>query len=642
MTIIVWGDGYNHKTIFLYCRNNGKPCPLEDCHSLVRNLPRHLELVHCWPANKARNALNVYGLRKNYTFKDPERKAKIKPDVPENAIDDSKKCKKETKDTKFYINYHKLRMCPILGCRSTNKRMPAHLREVHKIEKGTPMYYHLLKEAKPHVHRTPPVSKKHYEENPGEELVCTESVSSLNLCREEANEDRVSEEGDSIPDIWERFINYKISVDGGNGNYKAACQSKQELISIMKSLQSSDIKVLFSKHKLRDIFLHQYAEKEKGYKALTIKRYLLSLIHFYDFTLSEEIVVNDVSPENILRMKVIVSRWSKAYNGQAEKQQLLREMDEQSVLITPEQIQRYHNSECAREAREILCRVQGPFWTNSLSRLEYTCVRDHLLTEIEIVSCHRSGVSSNMTVSEVENATVRDEKHIIKVKKHKTFKKHGPALLCVEDEFYQQLIVFITKIRGEIQAALDNVFLSFYGQVLSSGAISKQINSIWQRAGVYGDNKPPVKKNISSNIFRKSGSTIIEDQAPEGARYVASLLTHSEATSMKHYRLTEKEKFALKGTEVLAKIFSKRKVEFSDVAPPPKMQRLIWTDDLVEEMKDIFSSNIIAKKISMENVRDAQSSNEILSELKERQILDKVRSFWRYCSDKGMYDGIYF
>ena len=38
-----------------------------------------------------------------------------------------------------------------------------------------------------------------------------------------------------------------------------------------------------------DKFLSDYADKTKNYKALTIKRYLLSLLHFYDFLLTDEI-----------------------------------------------------------------------------------------------------------------------------------------------------------------------------------------------------------------------------------------------------------------------------------------------------------------------------------------------------------------
>lgn len=71
-----------------------------------------------------------------------------------------------------------------------------------------------------------------------------------------------------------------------------------------------------------------------------------------------------------------------------------------------------------------------------LSRQEYTCVRDYLMTEIEIISCQRSEVPANITIDEVKNAVFKENKFIIKVRKHKTFRKHGSAHLCCSSKPY--------------------------------------------------------------------------------------------------------------------------------------------------------------------------------------------------------------
>ena len=528
--------------------NSTKSCPMEACDSHVRNLPRHLASVHGWPKSKAKKAVTWYGLRKDYHYSNPAREAKKKLDTTSK------------KEVKIHLNYHKKRVCPVLGCNSVNLRMPAHLREVHKIEQHTPYYYSLLKQAKPKW-----ISERQWIEDKVKgrsnfKLKNAESEGEVETVMMESdiedNEDNELSSFDNIhvndtSEMMERFVKYKVSVDGGNGNHNSALQSRQQLLNIMQVLSSNDVQILFNKHKIRDTFLLEFAQKEKEYKALTIKRYILSLTHFYDFILSEEIVLSDVSPEDILRMKVVVSRWSKSYNEQVDVQQRLREMDEQAVLITPEQIKRYESAGDVAQAINILKDAESSVWTSSLSRQEFTCVRDYLLTEIVVISCHRSGVSSNMTIEEVQSATLRDDKYVIKVKKHKTFRKHGPALLCVSKILYQYLQTYIDKIRSELQCDINNMFVSFNGKSLASGAISKQINSVWQRSGVYGDNLPPIKKNISANIFRKSGSTIIEDQNAAAAPYVSSLLAHSEYTSKRHYRLTEKEKFAVRGTREL-------------------------------------------------------------------------------------------
>ena len=608
-----------------------KTCFLHSCSSTVVNLPRHLREVHGWPAARAKKAVGLYGLRRPYEVKNKDKTAKKDKTAEKDML--------EEKTVKKYKNYHKKRMCPVLGCYSANMRMSSHLQDIHKITKGSTYYYTLLKEAKPFVTRK--ICKEIEKAADVESEIDLHNNGSIDFNVEEDEDEDQDEDQDQdqdgasqdIDSLFDQFVQYKVSVDGGKGDKKSAMQSRQELLYILRAINSNEPSALLDKWKVRDKFLSEYAEKTKNYKALTIKRYLLSLVHFYDFLLTDEIKIAKVTPEDILRMKVTVSRWSKSYNGTAELEQQYREMEEQAVLITPAQIRIYESSEGAREAATILGTFSSPLHSSTLSKQEYTCVRDYLLTEIEIVSCHRSGVSSNMTVDEVLHAKLKDGKHIIRVMKHKTIRKHGPALLCVTDILYRHLKLFIEKIRSQVASDLPNVFVSYYGKALNSGAISKQINSTWQRAGVYGDNKPPLKKNISSNIFRKSGSTIIEDENPEGARYVASLLTHSEATSKKHYRLTEKEKFALRGTSELEKTFSKRTSIDCASSVVSKKSRFEWSSAEVSELKTVFNEYINAKTIQMDTVRSLRGKLNLLCDLSGQRIYDKLRSFWRYSPD---------
>ena len=106
--------------------------------------------------------------------------------------------------------------------------------------------------------------------------------------------------------IMKDFINYKISVDGGNADLKSAQQSRQQVLTILAALGVKDPSILFDRTVIREKFLFRYV-KEQKYAPLTIQRYLLSLIHFYDFVICEDIVIDGVSPEEILRMKVIIN-----------------------------------------------------------------------------------------------------------------------------------------------------------------------------------------------------------------------------------------------------------------------------------------------------------------------------------------------
>ncbi|XP_057297370.1 uncharacterized protein LOC130627439 [Hydractinia symbiolongicarpus] len=595
-------------------KKNRKKCPLQSCDSCVTNLSRHMIEVHYWPQSKAKYCVGIYGLRK--------------PGVKKENCE--KKITVNGEKKKTFKKYHKLRKCPILGCHSRNKRMSLHLQDVHKLSKG-PYYYSMLKLARvcdvasnngdTHVTSIP---AKH---------VATDALPQETSEVTDSDSDMEDDEVVDSAEILERFVTYKISVDGGKSCQKSAIQSKQQLRDILAALDSSNPSDLVRKYKIRDTFLTTYAEKTKEYKALTIKRYLLSLSHFYDFLLTEEIHLPGITPDMILRMKVSVSRWSKSYNGTVEIQQLERQMEEQQVLITPEQIQRYEESASAKEAISIIKDFCSPYREKTLSRQEYACIRDFLITEITIINCQRSGVPSNMTIDEAKAAVFRDGKYIIKVKRHKTFRKHGPVNLCTSETLYQQLLIFIDSIRSQIHSDLENVFVSYNDKMLESGAISKQINSTWKRSGVYGENDPPVRKNITSNIFRKSGSTIIEDKNPSEASYVASLLTHSESTSKKYYRLIEKEKYALKGTAALEETFNKRgKTNIYE-------KKKTWTDAEVGELETLFKQFLTAKAVRIGDIRNLRETFIHLIHLSDRQILDKLRSYWRYGVTEEEKDG---
>ena len=88
-----------------------------------------------------------------------------------------------------------------------------------------------------------------------------------------------------------------------------------------------------------------------------------------------------------------------------------------------------------------------------------------------------------MTVKEFRNATfdATSGNALIRVTNHKTCRKHGPAVLCLPQQKYRFLEVFVDNVRPHI----GSVFLTWKGNTLESGAASKQINSTWKRSHVY-------------------------------------------------------------------------------------------------------------------------------------------------------------
>ena len=108
--------------------------------------------------------------------------------------------------------------------------------------------------------------------------------------------------------------------------------------------------------------------------------------------------------------------------------------------------------------------------------------------------------------------------------------------LYLKEHMHRYLKIFIEKARPQIIGISPYVFVSFTGAQMTSGQIRKQINSTWQRAGVYSDTKVP-NRNITCTILRKSASTVVLEHNPEVAKDVADLLAHSEKTQRKYYNV---------------------------------------------------------------------------------------------------------
>ena len=116
------------------------------------HLSRHLKDVHGWSQEKSGTAVTRFGMRKNYTYSHPEKAPKPKKVV-----------KEETSSVWKRKDYHKHHYCPAPGCMSLVKRIPPHLKLVHKLDPTSKEYKDLLSKVRG------PVKKSHrrpYNERP--------------------------------------------------------------------------------------------------------------------------------------------------------------------------------------------------------------------------------------------------------------------------------------------------------------------------------------------------------------------------------------------------------------------------------------------------------------------------------------------
>jgi len=160
-----------------------------------------------------------------------------------------------------------------------------------------------------------------------------------------------------------------------------------------------------------------------------------------------------------------------------------------------------------------------------------------------------------MQLDEFERHIKTDEHCIVKVRQHKTFYTHGHAHVTLPHSLFTYLKLYVKHIRPRYASGDDcsYVFINFTGRKMQSGEVSRRMNSIWERSGVYGERKPP-KRKLCGNIIRKSITTMVHRDAPNQTQPVADLLAHRLSTAEKTYRIKRMETQATHATNVINKV----------------------------------------------------------------------------------------
>lgn len=257
------------------CKQSAKrrkiPCPMFSCKAIVGHLPRHMRTVHHWTKEVASKVLSKFNIRKQKN----EKKAKKK-------------------------NYHSRRRCPLTDCHSIVQRLPAHLQQVHKLDKMSKEYCDAMENATvvPDV-RHPQIrwqeerfKTKKWESGPESQTNIAEeyythhkdvyeddelrwddsSSSGSDDCDDIENDVTV---GDiptaTMPALLAEFEDWFLSPDGGKRDEKTVKQHSSQLYSLLKVIDDEeDMQSLLNVKLVHQVFLKSHVEK-KRYEAGTIK-----------------------------------------------------------------------------------------------------------------------------------------------------------------------------------------------------------------------------------------------------------------------------------------------------------------------------------------------------------------------------------
>lgn len=370
------------------------------------------------------------------------------------------------------------------GCTSLVKRIPPHLKNVHKLLPDSAEYKAALSRARGPVrdsHRRPyherrrsprkdksgsSVSVEALEDSEDEIgvrrrrsnrrikiLDDSESQSESEESEHRSIDTRVMEIEDSedenetsfgtphklVDDVITEFKAWLRSADGGNLDEKTSQQHGKQVSKLLKVVDDKyDLTSLFDDHLINQKFLEGYAKKE--YHPKTTQSYLMSLRHFYSFSLTEQAGIT-VSKEKVISLRDKVSRWSSAFRQNCAKRHWEKMEEDFHALITSDQIRQFETSKAARDAVCLLGQLSGAH-NIQVTRAQYTLIRDFLLVEISIDNANRAGALANMTVGEYSRMAKGSDEFVVLVKNHKTLSTHGHARIV----FFSQ----IKKLDGRL------------------------------------------------------------------------------------------------------------------------------------------------------------------------------------------------
>ncbi|XP_057299124.1 uncharacterized protein LOC130629797 isoform X3 [Hydractinia symbiolongicarpus] len=418
----------------------------------------------------------------------------------------------------------------------------------------------------------------------------------------------VTSQADDI--VLESFKSWLISADGGYRPERTSKQHKNVILAILN--HRSNIEPLKFSNLVEKEFLESWIQIcDKSKQPGTIKTYLCSVLCFYDYC---EVTGCGLLPSELIgRMRTVIRKWGHNLIKKIQVRSYEKQLNDLNRLPTPEELRKYDCSKVVQYSKALL---KNATCKDSWTRKEFCAIRDYLISTLIMDNASRSGAIANMLLEEVGNTNNSDGGCTIAVKKHKTGYK-GPAFITMTIETFKNLTNYIRYVRNSLQGinsgGKEPVFVSWAGNKMASSMVTGQLSSFWAQAlgRDCGD--------LTTTLVRKYATTTIHKNQPELKQATANLLCHAERTASMSYNLIDKQRRAFQTSQQVREAM---RTDFDT--------NEINLDLQVNDLKEIFSSEINDGFVSTEIIRDRISSDARLSDLngnekKEKALLDSVR-----------------
>jgi len=487
---------------------------------------------------------------------------------------------------------------------------------------------------------------------------------------EREDQQRTEDETSNYSEIQEaitKFVSWMLSPDGGSKHETSVSKHAAQMYTLLSLAQQNNI--TWWDRSTLDVFMKFAAQKR--YLPATKKSYLSSMKHFCKYALDTN-VGNDRVVE---KMHDRVSSWITTCRKEFGKHQQVKMDSDFNKLVTPEDVAQFHKSEPATTAIKLIGASEDG--SRSLVQTEYITVRDYILAEVALKNANRSGVLAHMTVNELLAARLVDGQYVVSVAEHKTATTYGAAKVVLTPSLHQYMTVYCVKFRSQVVPANNTpseLFLSWNGLPMTSGQITRCLQSVWHRAGLGSD--------ITFNLVRKSAVSAMHDIHPQMSAKLADLMCHRQTTAEKCYRIVERERNSVLASTKLADAFSTQEPQSGETAegtkevkqvskgshseevqsskrlmipervdrtepemevledaneavPSSSSSRFLWTDRFVLLIRNLFRNEIESHNISLETVKRKIEQNEILRSIGSRKVYDRIRAEIKSDSNKS-------
>ena len=381
------------------------------------------------------------------------------------------------------------------------------------------------------------------------------------ICIPPANENAFEEERQEEqeePDFsryLEVFKSYLESNSGGRKDTKSVNNEVGQLRRMVEVVMPGENPHYLGVCDLKEVerlWIKEHAPK-KGYEPGTIRSYLLTLGHFFDFLIRSKVTPNvpntvPVTKATTQHMQVCrdeVAKWRHALRPEEEVRQFEVMMDDGDNMISQEEFCSIVNSEFYKTIAATISEISKNYSstpnTFTTTRTTFTNIRDSIFFHLIVTNISRSGAIANMTMEEFDNGKYSPTgQFVVLVKKHKTARKYGPCQVVIKKEVKVSLDTYINIVRNSIPGnKAKEVFITWSGCPLESGAISAQLHSFFVKCLDDTDSR---SKRISATLVRKSLLTFVYDNLPDMKEPLGHLMKHNPSTGSKFYHLTRLRK----------------------------------------------------------------------------------------------------